>query len=184
MVALPKQKMTVDEYLAWAKYNPGRYELIDGEIFAMSPQSVGHGDGKAAAYLALRDAITRAGVPCFTMSDGMTVRIDAQTAFEPDALVYCGKRADDEAMEIAEPLVVVEVLSPSTERYDRSSKMIGYFKVASIVHYLIVDLASRAIIHHRRADAERIETRIHRDGAIRLDPPGIEMATGAFLTPP
>lgn len=184
MVALPKHKMTVDEYLAWARFNPGRYELVDGEIFAMSPQSVGHGDGKFAVALALRDAVARAGVPCFTMTDGMTVRITEHTAFEPDALVYCGKRADGDAVEIPNPLIVVEVLSPSTEHRDKSSKLIGYFKVESIAHYLIVDLTSRAVIHHRRADAGSIETRIHHDDTVRLDPPGIEIAAAAFLSRP
>jgi Uma2 family endonuclease len=50
MIALPQTRMTVDEYLAWARHNPGRYELLDGTVFAMSPESAGHAERKAAVH--------------------------------------------------------------------------------------------------------------------------------------
>ena len=82
--------MTVDEFLAWAESHEGRYELIEGEVFAMSPQRVAHAVVKLNAVNALSAAISKSGAPCRALPDGLTVRISMTTAFEPDALVYCG----------------------------------------------------------------------------------------------
>lgn len=92
MTALPRTRMTVDEYLAWAEGQPGRYELLDGVVFAMSPEGAGHAERKAAVHAALLSGIRARGVPCYALPDGMTVRIDKTTAYEPDALVYCGTK--------------------------------------------------------------------------------------------
>jgi Uma2 family endonuclease len=53
MTALPKTRLTVDQYLAWAEDNPGRYELVDGEVFAMSPEGTRHAEVKFAIQTAL-----------------------------------------------------------------------------------------------------------------------------------
>lgn len=171
--APPAPKMTVDEFLAWAEGRPGRYELLDGEVFAMSPERVRHAEVKASAYLALRAAIARAGVACRALPDGMTVRADAVTAFEPDALVYCGARADPDSTEIAEPVIVVEVFSPRTRTFDPGFKLAGYFQIPGVMHCLLVDPAKRRVIHHRRAGADLIETRILGEGSLVLIPPGL-----------
>src|SRR5262249_55467917 len=92
MTALPSAHMTVDEYLAWAEHHPGRYELCEGAVTAMSPEGAGHAERKAAVYAALLAAIRRRGVPSHALPDGMTVRIDDATAYEPDAVVYCGAK--------------------------------------------------------------------------------------------
>lgn len=164
--------MTVDEFLVWAEGRPGRYELDGGVVIAMSPENVGHLIAKASAYDALRIAITGADLRCQALPDGATVRIDARTAYEPDALVYCGPRLPRSAIEVPNPVIVVEVLSPSTGRHDRSGKLVGYFALPSLHHYLIVDAERRVLIHHARRGVE-IATRIVRSGALELDPPGL-----------
>ena len=111
-----------------------------------------------------------------TLPDGMTVRIDARNAYEPDALVYCGKEAAPSAVEIANPVIVVEVLSPSTRRIDTSKKVAGYFQLPSVAHYLIVDLERRVILHYTRGAEDTILTRIVHEGTLALDPPGLELA--------
>ena len=88
MAALTKTRMNVDEYLAWAEGRPGRYELYDGLVYAMSPERVIHAKIKLAVHLALVAAIRGRGLPCHVLPDGVTVRIDAATAYEPDASVY------------------------------------------------------------------------------------------------
>ena len=181
MTAQPKPKMTVNEFLAWAEDRPGRYELVDGEVVAMSPEQVRHARTKGLAYAALREAIRRAGLRCEAFPDGMTVRIDDRTAYEPDALVRCGPPLPDEAIEVPDPIIVIEVLSPSTSRHDTGTKLAGYFQVASVAHYLIVDPVRRRVIHHRRT-ATAIETQIAREGLLRLDPPGIELTLDDVLT--
>jgi Uma2 family endonuclease len=50
MTALPKTRMNVDQYLAWVKERPGCYELLDGAVFAMSPEGAGHAERKAAVH--------------------------------------------------------------------------------------------------------------------------------------
>jgi Uma2 family endonuclease len=168
-----KPKMTVDEFLAWSGENPGRYELVDGEILAMAPQRLGHADAKYAIQTALRAGIKKAGLPCHMVPDGATVRVSDTTAYEPDALVYCGPKKPSSGIEVPDPVVVVEVLSPGTRHIDLAAKLEGYFAVPSVRHYLISDPEKRVVIHHARDDGELLRTRIVRGGSIELDPPGI-----------
>lgn len=176
MTALTKPRMTVDEFLAWAAGQPGRYELFRGEVYAMSPETVGHAERKFAVCAALRKAIGESALPCHAVPDGATVRIDATTAYEPDALVYCGQKLAATAVEVPAPLIVVEVLSPSTHQFDVSIKLAGYFRLPSIAHYLIVDPVQPLIVHHARGTADTIATRIVTEGTISLDPPGLELS--------
>jgi len=175
MTALPQHKMTVDEYLAWAEGRPGRFELYAGVVYAMTPERAQHAKVKFGVQTALLSGIRRAGLPCHMLPDGMTVRVDDDTAHEPDALVYCGEALPGSAIEVPSPMIVVEVLSPSTQRIDASAKLAGYFRVPSVQHYLIVDPDRRLVIHHARGEADVIATRIVREGKLRLDPPGIDL---------
>jgi len=176
MTAVPKARMTVDEYLDWAEKQPGRYELLDGAVFAMSPEGAGHAEKKAAVHAALLAGIRTRGLACYALPDGMTVRINDVTAYEPDALVYCGAKLPSSAVVVPNPVIVVEVLSPSTRHIDLSAKLADYFRLPSIAHYLIVDPDKPRIVHHARATGDTILTRIVNDGSIKLDPPGLEFA--------
>ncbi|HEY1365032.1 MAG TPA: Uma2 family endonuclease [Xanthobacteraceae bacterium] len=178
MTAVPKPHMTVEEYLAWAADQPGRYELRDGAVYAMSPEGAGHAERKAAVHAALLAQVRARRLACHALPDGMTVRIDETTAYEPDALVYCGAKLDPAAVEVPNPVVVAEVLSPSTRHIDLSAKLADYFRLASIAHYLIVDPQRPRIVHHARASGNTILTRIVTEGRISLDLPGIELDIG------
>jgi Uma2 family endonuclease len=167
--------MTVEEYLVWAQGRPGRYELIGGEVVAQASERAKHWKTKLATHVALLNAVKSKGAPCHVVPDGATVRIDASTAYEPDALVYCGAEVDGDALLIETPVIVVEILSPTTGKNDKGRKLAGYFRLPSVVHYLIVDPDQPLIIHHQRRGGGEILTRIVRDGVIALDPPGIEL---------
>src|SRR2546430_10611981 len=93
MTALPQARMTVDEYLAWAEGQPGRYELCDGTVYAMSPEGAGHAEVKGAVYRALLAGVCGGRLPLFGLARGMTVRGGAATAFEPDRLAHLGSQA-------------------------------------------------------------------------------------------
>ncbi len=173
--------MTVEEYLPWAAQQAARYELLDGTPVAMAPERVEHADVKLAVAVALRDAIQKAGVECRAYPDGMTVRINAQTAFEPDASVNCGPRPPADALELNAPIVVVEVMSPSSKSIDLVAKLEGYAQVNSIAHYLVFDTERRKVIHHRRAGPDRFDTHIVSTGEIVLDPPGIAIGVDAIF---
>ncbi len=180
MPSVANNEMDVDAFLAWAEGREGRWELRDGRPVLMAPERAAHALTKYAAQKALDAAIVRAELPCSMFPDGMTVRISARTAFEPDALVVCPSPLDLNTMEIPNPIVVVEVLSPSTAADDHGLKLDGYFSLASVEHYLILDPDRRVMIDHKRA-TDAIETRILRDGLVRLDPPGLEANVAAFF---
>ena len=175
MTALPQHKMTVDEYLAWAEGQEGRFELYAGTVYAVTPERAGHAKTKFGVQAALLSAIRRAGLPCHMLPSGMTVRISDTTAHEPDALVYCGPELPASVLEVPNPIIVVEVLSPSTRRIDASLTLAGYFRVPSVTHYLIVDPDQPLIIHHARGSQDTILTHIVREGAISLGPPGLDI---------
>jgi Uma2 family endonuclease len=80
-------------------------------------------------------------------------------------------------MLVENPVIIVEVLSPSTGRADRGRKLADYFRLPSVAHYLIIDPDEMLVIHHQRR-GDDILTRILREGTIALDPPGIEVAMG------
>lgn len=176
MASAPLKRMTVDEFLVWAETQPEqRFELVHGQPVAMSPERARHANAKHSVALALEGGIKRAALPCHVFPDGMTVRIDDETAYEPDALVYCGARIDGDEVEVPNPIIIVEVLSPSTAGVDASTKLAGYFKIPSVQHYLMVDPTARLIIHHARQTDTTILTRIVTEGAIDLTPPGLAL---------
>jgi Uma2 family endonuclease len=180
--ALPQKQMSADEFLAWARTREdGRFELHDGSVIAMAPERAEHVEVKFNVTTALRAGIASAGLPCFAYVDGLAVRIDAATTFEPDALVVCGEKVPADSVTADRPVLVVEVLSPSTGYSDLGVKVEGYFKVASIEHYLIADPAARRVIHHRRLADKKLETRLISAGAIRIEPPGFEFAAEALF---
>src|SRR5262249_74571 len=90
LTALPQVRMTVDEFLAWARDQPGRYELHNGMVFAPSPDGIAHAKAKFAVQTALANGIRARGLPCHMLPDGLIVRVEPTKAYEPDALVYCG----------------------------------------------------------------------------------------------
>ncbi len=168
--------MTVDEFLPWAEAQErGRYELHDGEVIVMSPERAGHWKTKAAVFIALRGAIKSAGLGCHAVPDGATVRISSRTAFEPDALVYCGEEVPNDSLEVPNPVIVVEVLSPGTQMTDMRDKLRGYFTVPSVQHYLIVDFDKQMVIHHARGAGDALQTRLLSEAQLVLDPPGLSL---------
>ena len=181
MNVMAKPKMTVDEFLAWAEGKPGKYELIGGIVQQMSPEMAEHVLVKAAVWAALKAAIKARKLPCKAYVDGMTVRIDDGRAFVPDASVQCSDKLNRKSVELDGPLIVVEVLSPSTATRDASTKLAGYFALPSIRHYLIVDIEEMSVIHHRRGESGIIETAVVNDGALALDPPGLEINVADFF---
>lgn len=178
MNAPAEKRLTAPEFLAWCETKgEGRFELYCGEIFAMAPERVEHGRAKAAIWRALADALAHTGAPCEAFVDSLGVAVDAQTIYQPDVLVDCGDKIPTGSLLAPAPAIIVEVISPSSRKLDQSLKLTDYFRVPSLVHYLIVDLERRYVLHYRRQGEEPITLRILRDGSIRLDPPGLDLAT-------
>jgi Uma2 family endonuclease len=165
---------TADEFIAWALEQPeGRFELDNGAVVAVAPERIGHGRAKNRTLRALETAIAARGLACEAHPDGTTVRIDDRTVYEPDALVRCGPPLPGDAIEVTDPVIVVEVVSRSSRGIDRGVKLASYFSLPSVRHYLIVDADKRVVIHNRRDEEGQIGVRILRDGPLTLEPPGL-----------
>jgi Uma2 family endonuclease len=178
---LPKERMKVPEFLAWADGQPdGNYELVDGEVVAVGRQEIiRHNLAKGAACRALDSAARAAGLRCPVFIKGVGVAIDDTTVRLPDVVIQNGPVSDWDAMLVEKPLIVVEVASQA--RNPIGSKFIEYFSVESISHYLILVLKKRAVIHHRRNEHGTFDTRIVKDDDIVLYPPGLSVSVAAFL---
>jgi Uma2 family endonuclease len=172
----PDSRMSREEYRRWAEQQPkGRFERVEGVVLAMAPERASHNDTKMRVWLALRQAIAEAGLPCHVYGDGMTVEVD-DSDFEPDAVLHCGPKLPPDAAVVPEPMVVVEVLSPRTRGVDLTSKLVAYFRVPSVRHYLVFWADRQQMVHYRRRDdGQGVETRMLTEGEIRLDPPGISI---------
>jgi Uma2 family endonuclease len=177
--------MTVDEFLAWAvRQEKGRFELFNGRVVMQQPQNWGHAELSWRITNALAAAIEKAGVPFYAAPVGMTVRITDNTAFEPDALVAPLPTPERLDMEIPNPVLVVEVLSPSSARRDLKDKLAGYFQVASIQHYLVLDPEKCHVLWYRRGSSGAAgPPATVREGSLALDPPGIELALADVFPP-
>jgi Uma2 family endonuclease len=178
MTSVAPKTLSSEEFIAWAMTRPEgeRYELVAGEIVAMAPERAAHARLKFRIARRLAEAIEAAGLNCEVFTDGMAVQIDAATVYEPDALVRCGPDLNDAAVKVLDPVIVVEVLSPSSRARDAGAKLADYFRLPSLRHYLILKTENQTAIHHFRDEQGRIETRIVSRGPLALDPPGIELS--------
>ncbi|MGB8839671.1 MAG: Uma2 family endonuclease [Aliidongia sp.] len=127
---------------------------------------------KAAVWLALRNAIKTAGVACQALPDGATIET-GESDYAPDVVMNCRAPMADNATTAPNPTIIIEVLSPRTVASDTGAKLVDYFQVPSIAHYLIVHAITKWVITHHRRTSEGIDTRIVVAGKLVMDPPGI-----------
>jgi Uma2 family endonuclease len=129
--------MTVDEFLAWDDGTDTRHELADGVIRAMSPPAGPHATVMANVIVVVHAAL-RARRPCRPQAEA-GVRIDDHTMWQADVAVTCKPTA----RETLDPLLVVEILSPSTRTHDLGRKLNDYKSVASVQEIWMVDSERR-----------------------------------------
>ena len=110
----------------------------------------------------------------------MAVRVDERTVYEPDAAVRCGLPLSHDDVEYNDPVVIVEVLSRSTQAFDVQTKLVDYFRLPSLRHYLVVHAERRIAIHHRWTGQAALATSIV-TGDLVLDPPGLRLDVASFF---
>ncbi|AUB81059.1 Uma2 family endonuclease [Candidatus Thiodictyon syntrophicum] len=136
----PKPRLQFADWLAAERASDqGRTEFLDGEVFAMAGASEAHNLIAGNVYGELRTAFK--GRPCYVYTSDMKVRIEsANLGTYPDVMAVCGERRfwDDRRDVITNPTLIVEVLSDSTESYDRGDKFAYYRSLPSLSAYLLL----------------------------------------------
>ena len=143
------------DYLAYEAQSPVRHEYIAGEIFAMTGASIRHNVIAGNLFAELRTHLK--GTPCRALIEGVKLRLrKEQSYFYPDVMVTCEDRLQelDSQQQIVEaPLVVIEILSPTTEATDRREKLRAYRTLPSLKEYLLVSQEQAQVeIYRRRGD--------------------------------
>lgn len=141
-MAIPKtaEKFDFEAYLGWEATQEGRHEYLAGEVFAMSGGSDAHATIGLNIASYLRSSMR--GGSCRVFAAGMKVRIAAADAgLYPDVFVTCDARdrADDTRLAKTHPVLIVEVLSPSTGAWDRGRKFELYQQIPTLQEYLLIE---------------------------------------------
>ena len=163
--------MSLDEFLAWEHEQPERYEYAGGVVTMMTGGSAAHVTIALNLAIALRHALR--GTECRPFASDMKV-IANDTARCPDISVTChpvGDRDDN----ISHPALVIEVISPSTEREDRGRKKFDYFATPSIQQYAIIEQDARRVDLYTRSGHRWTDEIIEGDAVLRLSSIGVEI---------
>jgi Uma2 family endonuclease len=171
MASSPVSKLTEEQYLAIERAAESKSEFLDGVMYAMSGGSLQH-SGLARNILAMLDSILQ-GSECQPFGSDLRVRVSSNMYTYPDVSVVCGKPAlaDDEQDSLINPVVIFEVLSPSTELYDRGLKFQYYRTIPSLREYILVDQNKVQIEQYIYQDAATWTMRDHRslDSAVKMN---------------
>jgi len=140
MSAIPKHKMTMEEYIEFDKNNEGRWEYFDGEVVDMAGGSLNHNQIASNISRVLGNKLDDKG--CRALPGDMRLKVPKALPYRyPDVVVVCGEPVIEivQGQEmLVNPLVIVEVLSPSTKAYDFDTKFTAYQSIASFQEYLLV----------------------------------------------
>jgi len=166
MMPARKATMTYAEYLAFEEKAVDKHEFLNGEVFAMGGGTIEHAALIASVTHALMGALQ--GRPCRVYSSELRIRIRATglTTY-PDVSVVCGKAEvdADDPHAIVNPILVVEVLSDSTEAYDRGEKAAHYRHLPSLREYVLLSQHRPRIEVWRKNEAGRWELYEHESGS-------------------
>lgn len=146
-----RRRMTIEEWRELERTShDAKHEYIDGWVTLMSGGSFNHGRIGSNVVRLFEDALAAAGSPCRVYNSGVAARLSARHYTYPDATVTCDERDRGTGSEIQGPRVVVEVLSDSTEAYDRGDKF-EYYRACPAVHeYVLVGTKRQSIEVFRR----------------------------------
>ena len=152
MASQSAPKLTEEQYLAIERAAEFKSEYFDGEMFAMSGASMRHGRVQRNILGELHNALR--GSQCEPFGQDLRVRVSGRLYTYPDISVVCGEPllADDHQDVLLNPVVIVEVLSPSTENYDRGLKLQHYRTIATLQEHILVDQTQVRIEQYTRQD--------------------------------
>ena len=154
MASNPATKLTEEQYLALERAAESRSEFVDGEMLAMSGGSMRHAQLQRNIVSALDAALV--DTDCEVFTSDFRVRVSERMSTYPDVSVVCGDAilADGGQDTLVNPIVIFEVLSPSTEPYDRGLKFQYYRTVPSLNEYILVDPNRIRVEQYVRGEAD------------------------------
>ena len=161
---------TVAEFEVWHARQPERWEFVGSQPRLMAPASMPHSIIKGNVFAALREKL--AGTRCRPVVDGAQILTEEISAI-PDVVVTCAA-IDLSTPVIAEPAIIVEVMSPSSENDDTTRKWFAYRKIVSLRHYLVLSQEKRVVQVHSRA-GDLWHERFVAEGALELDDPPLRL---------
>ena len=174
MALSPVTKVTEEQYLAMDRAAEVRSEFLNGEMWAMSGASLRHIRLQGNLYATLRDLLR--GSPCEPFLSDFRVRVSGRMYAYPDLTIVCGKPklADERQDILLNPHLIVEVLSPSTENYDRGLKFQHYRGIESLKEYILVEQARVLIEQYTRVGDGTWKLRDYQrlDDQLKLDSVG------------
>jgi Uma2 family endonuclease len=177
-VVLPRaSKLTPDEFLAWERAQAGRHVYVGGEVFAMAGGTPRHNRLGARAIAHLENGLE--GGPCGVYTSDQKIGLPNDDFVYGDVVVICGQPIlrDGTSDVVANPTVVFEVLSKSTEAYDRGDKQRGYLSLSSLQHFVLVSQREvRVEVYTRQADGSFRYDVVEAGALIRLDRIGTSIA--------
>ncbi len=147
-MGLPLPKFSLHDFLAWENEQPDKHEYYRGEVFAMVGGRRTHGTVIANLIRHLGNRLE--GSPCRAFGDSMKIQIGDDAIVYPDVFVTCDRADLATEMIFRSPTLVIEVLSPSTQAYDRSQKFALYRRIESLKEYVLVDPDTRRVEAFRR----------------------------------
>lgn len=182
-------KLTPDEFLAWERAQGERHAYVRGEVFAMSGGSPRHSHLGARAILLLGQGVRGKGCDVHTADLRLGLRDDAFVY--ADAVVVCRPLSlrPGTTDVVTNPALVLEVLSKSTEAYDRGDKQAGYLALPSLRHLVLVSQREMRVEVYTRQGDGSFRFDVHEAGGeVRLDRLGVafsvdELYEGAFELP-
>jgi Uma2 family endonuclease len=147
-------QLSLEKYFAWEEKQLEKHEYIDGQVYAMSGCSVNHGRIAIRLTAMFDNHLDNSG--CITGNSDIKINIVETSNYTyPDASVTCDERDKTTTQYITYPCLIVEVLSPSTESYDRGSKFRMYRKNPALQDYLLVSSTSIEIdLYHKKDTGE------------------------------
>ncbi len=139
------------DYLAMEELSETKHEFFQGEIFAMSGGTFNHSAISGNIYVHLKTALE--GRSCHPMNSDMRIHTPSGLDTYPDVSVYCGEpELSDNQCSFLNPIIIIEVLSPSTRSYDRGDKFALYRSISSLRDYILVDSEQYLVEHFRRTE--------------------------------
>ncbi|MBS2021280.1 MAG: Uma2 family endonuclease [Deltaproteobacteria bacterium] len=174
MTAAEKLQLSYADYLALEAKSVERHEFIAGEVFAMAGGTIEHARLQGAIARELGTALS--GKPCNVYSSDLRIRVtQSDRATYADVVVICGKAeaSPDDPNAVLNPIVIVEVVSETSEAYDRGDKFIHYRRIPSLQEYVLVSQKARRIEVYRRAGTEWVLSESEGAGEAKLPSIGV-----------